>query len=110
MEQLKDNNYKKVDEKILLIMILGILEAVKNRAITIDEAEKFILSPHVMNELKTKECDEKIIDLIEKGCELENIASLLPERLNEEIKNLKKEAIEQLRTYEEFNKTFWLKE
>ncbi|MBD5476859.1 MAG: DUF3969 family protein [Lachnospiraceae bacterium] len=32
-----------------------------------------------------KKCNEKIIDLIAKGCELEDIASLLPERLDEVI-------------------------
>ena len=40
----KTNILEKVDEKMLLISILGSLEAIKNQAVTIDEVEKFIIS------------------------------------------------------------------
>lgn len=101
---------KRNEEKILLLAIVGTLETVKNGGITIDEAEKFMFSPHMISELKVKKCNEKIIDLITKGCELEDIASLLPERLGEVIDELKKEAIMIIKTYEEYNKTFWIEE
>lgn len=101
---------KKVDEKILLLSILGTLEAVKDGGITIDEAEKFLFSPHMIKELRLKQCNEKIIELIAKGCELEDIASLLPEKLDEVIVELKKETIKIVKNYEEYSNTFWLQE
>lgn len=107
---IKKQVLEEVDEKILLLAIVGTLEAVKNGAITIDEAEKFIFSPHMISELGVKVSSEKIINLMTKGCEFEDIASLLPERLDEVIDELKKEAIMILKTYEEYNKTFWLEE
>ena len=97
---------KKVDEKILLLSIVGTLEG----GITIDEAEKFLFSPHMIKELRLRQCNEKIIELIAKGCELEDIASLLPEKLDEVIVDLKKEAIKIVKNYEECSNTFWLQE
>ena len=47
---------KKVDEKILLLSIVGTLEAVKDGGITIDEAEKFLFSPHMIKELRLRQC------------------------------------------------------
>ena len=101
---------EKVDEKALLISIVGTLETIKNGGITIDEAEKFLFSPHMIKILRVKRCNEKIIELIAKGCELEDIASLLPEKLDEAMGELKKEAIKIVKNYEEYNNTFWLQE
>lgn len=99
---------EKVDEKILLIAIVGNLEAIKKGGITIEEAEKFLFSPYMVNKLKTKKCDEKIIQIVEKGCELEDIYSLIPEKLYEVIDEMKQEALKLMKKYEEFNKSFWL--
>lgn len=104
---IKENILEKVDEKILLLAIIGSLEAIKNGAVTIEEAEKFLFSPHMSKVLKEKICDEKIVGIIEKGCELEDICSLLPEKLDEVINDLKKESIMLTKRYKEYNKGFW---
>ena len=105
---IKANTLEKVDEKMLLLSIIGSLEALKNSAVTIDEVEKFIFSPRMVKALREKKCDEKIVDIIEKGCELEDIYSLLPERLDEVINDLKQEAILLAKNYEEYSKMVWL--
>ncbi|MBQ2802856.1 MAG: DUF3969 family protein [Lachnospiraceae bacterium] len=105
---MKTNVFENVDEKILLLAITGTLEALKKGAITIDESEKFLFSPHMIKILKEKKCDEKIVGIIEKGCELEDISSLLPEKLEEVIEELKQETIMYTNNYEEYNKMFWL--
>lgn len=81
MVTIKTNSLEKVDEKMLLLAIIGSLEAMKNRAVTIDEVEKFIFSPRMIKVLREKKCDKKIVDIVEKGCELEDINSLLPEKI-----------------------------
>ena len=106
--KIKTNTLEKVDEKMLLISIIGSLEVIKNTAVTIDEAEKFIFSPCVIKALREKKCDEKIVGIIEKGCELEDIHSLLPEKLDEVINELKQEAIMLAKNYEEYSKKVWL--
>ncbi len=107
---IKKNILEKIDEKILLIAIIGNLEAVRNNVITIDEAEKFLFSPYMVEELRVKMCNKKIIELIMKGCELEDIASLIPEKFNEVIEEMKAEALMLIRDYEEFNEEFWIED
>ncbi len=102
------NNLDKVDEKIILLTIIGSVEAIKNGGITIDEAEKFIFSPHMENRLKSKGCNEDIIELIMKGCELEDIVSLIPHCLNDVLSEIKQEALFLIKEYKTFDESFWI--
>lgn len=108
MIKIIDETLGKVDEKMLLIAIVGSMESIKNGGITIDEAEKSLFCPHIVNMLKIKKCNEKIIELIEKGCELEDIYSLIPENLNEIINEIEQEALRLMKTFEEYNKSLWI--
>lgn len=94
------------DEKILLLTVLGVLEAIQKNAMTIDEAEIFLFSPRMVNNLRQKECDENIISLIERGCELEDIESLISEHLHNEISNMIEDTLELIKNYESFESTF----
>ncbi len=97
---------EKMDEKVLLLAIVGSLEAIQKNAMTIDEAEIFLFSPRMVSNLKQKKCNENIISLIERGCELEDIESLIPEDLHEEITNMIEDALKLLKKYELFGSTF----
>lgn len=77
----KENRLEKMDEKILLITIIGSLETVKKGGITTDEVEKFLFSPYMVKKLKAQRYDKGITNLIMKGCELEDIVSLIPKNL-----------------------------
>ena len=94
------------DEKILLLTVLGVLEAIQKNAMTIDEAEIFLFSPRMISNLKQKKCDENIISLIERGCELEDIDSLIPEHLYNEISNMIEDTLELIKNQESFESTF----
>jgi len=97
-----------IEEKMILLSMVGILEALKRDCLQIDEAEKFLFSPHMINILKSRKCNDKIINLLERGCELEDIVSLIPEKIEKIINELKESAIEVLKEYPEFVKTFWV--
>ena len=96
------------DEKIILISIVGILEAIKNDKLSIDEAEKFLFSPYMVKKLRVKGCSESIIDILERGCELEDIASLIPEKLTKMVNELQNMAFELMNDYQNFNTNFWI--
>lgn len=98
------------DEKILLINLVGIFETLKSGGLSINEAEKFLFSPHMVGKLRAQHCNEKIIDILEKGCEIEDVASLIPRSLLRTINELEKATIDLMKSYKDFNKTFWLKE
>lgn len=91
------NNCFIEEEKKLLISIIGTLEAIKEGGLSITEAEKLLFSPYIVRQLKKRKYNESVINLVEKGCELEDIASLLPQRLIENIEELKQEAIEEIK-------------
>ncbi|MDE6155927.1 MAG: DUF3969 family protein, partial [Eubacterium sp.] len=41
--------FNNVDEKIILISIIGTIDAIENDAMSIEEGEKFLFSPHTVN-------------------------------------------------------------
>lgn len=97
-----------LNEKMLLICIMGTLEAIIGGGLSIAEAEKFLFSPHMVQRLKEKKCNESLINIIEKGCELEDIASLLPQDLTKNLEELKQETLEEMKNYEAFEQKFWI--
>ena len=76
------------------------MEAISDDAITIDEGEKILFSPRMVKRLIYEKCDEEIVSIIEEGCELEDIESLIPQKLWETITALKKTALAKLKLYE----------
>ncbi len=107
---IKEDCLEKVDEKILLIAIIGSLEAVRKDAITLDEAEKFLFSPHMIKKLKSLKFSNEIMDLIMQGCELEDIVMLIPEKFLDIIEEMKQESLNLLKKYAEYRESFWLEE
>ena len=95
-------------EKLVLINILGTLEALKNKKLTIDESESIIFAPYTFITLKKKGVDKRIIDIIHEGCELEDVESLCPDKLDATIESLKQRTLSLLEEYEEDNKQRWI--
>lgn len=96
------------DNKILLISILGILDSLKYEVITIDEAEKFLFSPYIIGKLKYSNIDNRIIEVLEKCTELEDIKDLIPEKYNFIVNELKQEVIRLLCFLEENSNSKWV--
>ena len=99
---------KSLNEKNLLISVIGTLEALKEEGMSLIEAEKYLFSPHTAQKLKEKKYNPSIISIIEKGCELEDIVSLLPQKYMDSIEKMKQEALMILSEYESFEKNFWI--
>lgn len=99
---------KILNEKMLLISIIGTIEAIREGGLSIDEAEKFLFSPYMVHRLREKKCNESLINILEKGCELEDIASLLPQELVKSLEELKQEALAAMKSYESFENEFWI--
>ena len=69
-----------IEEKEILIKILGLLYCLKNNAITINESEQYLFCPRKIKSLKEKKCNKNIIEILEYCLELEDIESLLSKK------------------------------
>lgn len=85
-------------EAFVLILNIGLMNAIKDNAISIEEAENFFYSPYTMGRLESLGVSEKILDLIHLGCELEDVESLIPDKLDDSIKTIKNQSIDLLRS------------
>ncbi|EFB4091672.1 DUF3969 domain-containing protein [Escherichia coli] len=80
-----DNKYM---DKFMAILLSGVLLSLKEGTITIDESELLVFRPFISRLLQKNSCDKELIDIIDLGCEFEDIESLVPEHLDDAIKNL----------------------
>lgn len=97
-----------VNEKMLLICIIGTLEAIKGGGLSIEEAEKFLFSPYMIRRITEKRYNESIINILEKGCELEDIVSLLPQELEKNLEQMKQETLIVMKSYKAFEEEPWI--
>lgn len=103
------HGYDKNLEKLTLVVILGVCEALKSGVITIEESENIIFSPKLMSMMKNHEFNDDIISLIHIGTELENVESLMPEKLAEKLRAIQRSSINTLSGMPEmdFTKPKW---
>jgi hypothetical protein len=76
-------------KKIVLIMTIGLCEAIRSKTITVDEAEYYLFSPRTMSAV---EYDEELKEIIHLCTELDNIARLIPEALEDKLAEITQRA------------------
>ena len=99
---INDNN--KINDKFLLVLIIGILNSIKEKVISIDEAEKILFLPGYVDDLKRIGIDKQIVKVVEFCCELEDISDIVPEKFETELKKIIDMAINLLKQYPEEKK------
>lgn len=97
-------------EKFLLFGIIGLLDSLKEGLVTIKECEIYLFCPYCIKKLKKKNIDDKILNLLWDCCELEEIASLMPDKYISELLNLKYRAMDLLSIldYKDLNFQHWI--
>lgn len=85
---------KEAGNEFFIMLIIGIYEALYNKKITINDARTLLFRPSVMKTVEN--VLPKIYKLAYVGTELEDVESLGPEKLEDNIIKLKKEALKLL--------------
>ncbi|MEP9319468.1 DUF3969 family protein [Pseudomonas sp. LABIM340] len=67
--------------KFFSIVAAGVALALKEKVLTVPEAERILFSPYMVSLLEQSGCAGGLIDLVERGCEIEDLESLIPEQL-----------------------------
>lgn len=80
---------KKPIDRILTLLELGILTALENNKMKIYEAEGYLFNPYTVGLLENLGVNDQVVEIIKHGCELEDVESLIPQKLEETIQRLK---------------------
>lgn len=91
---------KNESERLISIIELGLLSAIEKQLISIEEAEGYLFNPLTVSKLEAYGLDEKVIEIIREGCELEDIQSLVPEKMSSNIKRLKEKVVRNITSIE----------
>ena len=98
LDEMKISIMNKIEiERFILISIIGLMDSLSVDAISIEECEMYLFSPYSVEKLNTLNLDEQIVELVENGCELEDVESLIPEELYKSIDKIRLKAIELLK-------------
>ncbi len=97
-------------EKIFLTMALGMLDALEHGAMDFDQAYRLFLRPYVSMHLEKLGSREAIVEFFIDLCMLEDIARLVPNKLNESIESSRREALDLLKSIaaDEQTEKFWV--
>lgn len=85
-------------ERLMLLLIISTATALQEGAITIEESENLLFNPYTQHHVKEIGVAEDIIRIINLGCELENVKSLIPYALNDSIKEIFDLALDKLKS------------
>ncbi len=85
-------------ERFILIANIGMMAAIKEGVISIEEAENYLYSPYSVERVRSLGINEDVIKLVELGCELEDVESLIPDKLNNSIDEISIKSTELLRS------------
>lgn len=80
-------------ERFILISNIGLTAALKSGSISIREAERYLYTPYSVKKLENLEINEDVVMLVKLGCELEDVESLIPDKLKESIERINDVAI-----------------
>jgi Protein of unknown function (DUF3969) len=71
--------------QLVAVMSLGLCAAISGGSVSIEEAERRLFNPRVVEQLRGLGVSEVLIEIVHLGTELEDVQSLIPERLGESL-------------------------
>lgn len=80
-------------ERLIAILNLGVCSALDNNVLSIEEAAAYLYSPYTMEQMKKLGLAQELIDTIHLGTELEDVESLLPDKLKDSIEEIEAETL-----------------
>lgn len=89
--------------KFILINIIGLMDSLEAGLISIEECEICLFSPYSIEKLEKLHLDKRIIDILQRGCELENIYDLLQDKFIDVVKELKNDSQQILKSLSIFD-------
>ncbi len=99
MELLTKPNEDKELGILVCFIALGLCEAIKKDMIQIEEAERLLFYPGLVEKLKKGGLSSEFIKIIHNGTELENVLSLLPKELPKALDDLQNDCFKLIKKH-----------
>ncbi len=85
-------------ERLLALLHIGLCVAIGQGIVSVAAAEDYLYSPYTLEKLAELGVSPQLRRLVQLGAELEDVASLLPEKLDESLAEMQQAALEILQT------------
>lgn len=85
-------------ERFLAILNIGLCVALQQGALSIEAAEQYLYSPYTLEKLRELGVSSQSLAVVHLGTELEDVESLLPEKLDDSLAEMKERAFHILQT------------
>jgi len=85
-------------ERLLALLNIGLCVAIGQGALSIEAAEDYLYSPYMLEKLQELGVSPQAIRMVHLGADLEDIVSLLPEKLDESLAEIQGTALAILQT------------
>lgn len=96
-------------QKFLCILNVGMLDALLNEALTLEDAYAYLYRPYVAQLLEQNNANKEIVEMFEECCMLEDIRDIVPEKLQDTLKLKKRETLNLLKSLPSTEKSgYWL--
>jgi hypothetical protein len=79
--------------ELVAVMSLGLCTAIEAGSVTIAEAERRLFNPQILAGLEGLGLVEELLEIVHLGTELEDVQSLIPERLAESLAEIRSKAL-----------------
>ncbi len=79
--------------ELVAVMSLGLCTAIEANSVTIAEAERRLFNPRILAGLERLGLVEDLLEIVHLGMELEDVESLMPERLAESLAMIRGKAL-----------------
>jgi hypothetical protein len=99
-------------DKVIALLCLGFVKAIRSEAITFDEAGRQLFWPWAWGELALAGCSSKLIYAVQLGSELTDVADLIPRALEAsltKVENLVLEVLQEHSSIPEKDEKRWLR-
>lgn len=85
-------------ERLLSILNIGLCVALEQGTLSIEAAEQYFYSPYTLKKLQELGVSPQLLTVVHLGTELEDVESLLPEKLGESLAEMKELSFQILET------------
>jgi Protein of unknown function (DUF3969) len=84
--------------QLVAVMSLGLCTAIAGGSVTIEEAERRLFNPKILAQLRGLGLTEALLEIIHLGTELEDVQSLMPDKLAESLTQMQEKSLIFLQT------------